>query len=75
MKIRYINPEGSPDTFTQGYSFTGGEWVEVNEAVGSRLARNPFFEAYQESRTNSEENVQTTEAPKKRGRKPKLKLD
>lgn len=75
MKIRYVNPEGSDETSTQGYSFGGGQWVEVSDAVGSRLARNPFFEVFQESRTNSDENVPTTEAPKKRGRKPKLKLD
>lgn len=71
MKIRYIDSDGPEHTSTQGYAFKRGEWVEVTDEMAIRkLSRNPGFEAFQESRTSSEENVQTV-APKKRGR-PRL---
>lgn len=71
MKIRYIDSDGPEHTSTQGYAFKRGEWVEVTDEMAIRkLSRNPGFEVFQESRTGSEENVQTV-APKKRGR-PKL---
>lgn len=73
MKIRYVDSDGPDSTSTQGYAFKRGEWVEVTDDFAiMKLSRNPGFEVYLESMTNSSENVQApVVAPKRRGR-PKL---